>query len=79
MMTWLTSLLGHPEIKDVEINDLGDEPKAKVILNNGITLDVELLGSVGCGIPQPRGGNRLYVGSEASFNFCFKAYLNDKE
>lgn len=78
-MTLLTTLLGHPEVKDVEINELGDEPKAKVILNNGITLDVELLGAVGIGIPQPRGGNRLYVGSEKSFEFCFKAYLNDKE
>lgn len=44
MMTLLTTLLGHPEVKDVEINELGDEPKAQVILNNGITLDVQLMG-----------------------------------
>jgi hypothetical protein len=69
----IDSLLGHPQVKDVEIN--GDE--AQVILENGIRIPIELMGSIGIGIPQPRGGNRLYVGSERSFEFCFKAYLNE--
>jgi len=76
-MNWIASLLGHPEVKDVEVNN--HEPKAKVILHNGITIPVDLLGAVGVGVPQLRGGHRLYTGSESSFVFCFKAYLNDKE
>ena len=78
-MSWLATLLGHPQVKDVAINNLGEEPKVQVILENDIILDVEVMGSTGVGIPQPRGGNRLYTGSERSFDFCFKAYLNNKE
>lgn len=75
-MSWLATLLGHPQVKDVEIETVGEITHMHAVLLNDKRVELQPMGN-SIGVVQPRGGNRLYNGSEQSFNFCFKVYLEE--
>lgn len=69
----LVTLLGHDKVKDIYVHPRGFD----VLLTTGkIVRECQVMSDTKLSIPQIKGGNRVYTGSEQSFDHCFKQWLD---